>query len=148
MNSPPGAASNLAGKRLYQPGVLLAYFALGGLPCGLFLYGLNVARRGQPWVGYLLSAVATATFMLFAAAPAGTGRLSGSGFATISSMSLGILGFLVGIGVFKSESGPHTHRAAVARGATPAPWWPPAVAAIAVLLAVELSRAVFATGAP
>ena len=53
---------DLFGKRLYPPDVLLTYFALGGLSYGLFLYGLNVARRGQPWVGYLLSALAAVTF--------------------------------------------------------------------------------------
>ena len=94
MSEPPTRGDDFVGKQLYTPEVLLTYFALGGLPCGLFLYGLNVARRGQQWVGYLLSALALVTFTLLVLSPEGgsarrfVGSIFGLSFAKTSSESV------------------------------------------------------------
>ncbi len=77
-SSPAAGGNDLFGERLYSLEVLLTYFALLGFPFGLFLYGLNVARRGQPWVGYLLSGLAAVTFTLLPLTHAGE-RLGGWG---------------------------------------------------------------------
>lgn len=103
----------MVGVRLYRPGVIALYFVLGGLPLGCFLYGLNVARRGDRLFGYALVAVATIAYaLLIAAIVTGVGV---SGF--------GILGVFVGLGVMYMEGRPY--RNALASGATPARWWPP-----------------------
>lgn len=138
--SSPREGGPLAGRSFYSPEVLLAYFALGGLPAGVFLYGINAARRGQPRAGYLLAGLAAAAFSLsgvFSDPPLAVAfMLSGvfSGVPLGSAMSI-----FIGIGVLRSESG--FFRTALAGGATEARWWPPAVLGIVVALAVPLAMA-------
>ena len=44
----------LTGKHLYSPGTIAIYLILSGLPLGLFLYGLNIRRRGQVLMGTIM----------------------------------------------------------------------------------------------
>ena len=120
------ASHELAGTRLYKPGLLFAYFALGGLPIGLVTYGVNISRRDSKWFGRSLAASAVVLFVVRAGASLGGNRSSG----------LGILSIFVGLGVFKMESGPYQR--AVRRGARPERWWPPIVGAIGVVMVLAL----------
>jgi phosphoglycerol transferase MdoB-like AlkP superfamily enzyme len=115
-------SSDLAGIRLYTPWTLLAYFVLGNLPIGMALYALNVARRGDRLFGYLLFAVSMVTFALLVLA-----AIAGPHFKGWTLLAL-----LIGVGVFKMEQIPY--RRAVQRGATAAPWWPPLLGVIALLV--------------
>lgn len=107
-------SKDMKGIQLYKPGVVAAYLALGGIPVGLFLYGLNIVRRGQRWLGGTLCTLAGIAFiMIIVSASLGGRRLSG----------FGILGVLVAIWVYNIERKPY--RLALQQGATPAKWWPP-----------------------
>ncbi len=116
---------DLAGVRLYTPGVIAMYTVLS-LPVGLYVYGLNIYRRGRRLTGGLLGTLGALMFcaMLFAGA---TGhRISG----------FGILGIFVALGLFKIEAG--RYKSAVARGASAARWWPPLLLAVAAILVVAI----------
>jgi hypothetical protein len=116
----------LSGVRLYSPGVLAAYFVLGNVPIGMALYGLNVARRGERWIGYVLLASSLLALVLLGLA-AMTGR-------NLRGWSL--LALVLGLGVWQTERGPY--RRALRRGATTARWWPPLLAVLALLVALLL----------
>jgi hypothetical protein len=116
----------LPGVRLYHPGVLAAYFLLGNLPIGMALYALNLARRGDRWIGYVLFFMsATALLALLLAGIAGT-----------DLRPWRLLAVLVGLGVWQIET--PAYRNAIRRGATPASWWPPLLAVLALALIVWL----------
>lgn len=118
-------AAALSGVKLYSPGVLAAYFILGNLPIGMALYALNVARRGDRWIGYLLFCMSAATLLaLLSAAAAGT-RLR----------TLQLLAVLVGLGIWQIETPPY--RRAIRSGATRARWWPPLLAVLALEVIVR-----------
>ena len=121
----PTDASALSGVTLYSPGVLAAYFILGNLPIGMALYALNVARRGDRWIGYLLFCMAAVTLLVLLSAAAGGTRLR----------TLQLLAVLVGLGIWQIETPPY--RRAIRSGATRARWWPPLVAVVALQLAVR-----------
>ncbi len=121
--STDGAARS--GVKLYSPGVLAAYFILGNLPIGMALYALNVARRGDRWIGYLLFCMSAVTLLaLLSAAAAGT-RLR----------TLQLLAVLVGLGIWQIETPPY--RRAIRSGATRARWWPPLLAVLALEVVVR-----------
>jgi hypothetical protein len=112
--------ADLTGTRLYSPEMIAAYLVLSGLPIGLFLYGLNMRRRGQAVLGgvmCILSAITLAGLFLAVAA----GR-------PVAAFGAGAA--LVAIGMFSIESGPY--RMALRRGAIRARWWPPAVWLVAI----------------
>lgn len=114
-------------RRFYPPGVLAAYAVLF-LPVGLYLYGLNVIRRGNRLPGCILAGISGVAFlgMLVVAA-------SGA-----SVFTYGILGIFIGIGLFRMESGPY--RRAISRGGVAARWWPPLLwVAGSVILVVIVS---------
>jgi len=53
-----GAVRDMSGQRLYSPVVIGLYCGLASLPLGLILYGINVLRRGEVWMGRVLIALA------------------------------------------------------------------------------------------
>lgn len=119
-------AHALSGVKLYSPGVLAAYFILGNVPVGMALYGLNVARRGERWIGYVLLGSSLLALVLL-------------GLAAISGRNLrgwSLLALVLGLGVWQIERGPY--RRALRSGATPARWWPPLLGVLALLIALVL----------
>jgi hypothetical protein len=121
----------LEGTRLYKPGVLAAYIVLSGLPIGLLLYGLNLARRGQRWLGGALWALSAILLALMLALVAADGRVSG----------LGILSIPIAIWVYATE---RKHYAlALQKGARPAKWWPPLLLLLGLILVMGLTVASF-----
>ena len=118
----------LVGKRLHRPGLLAAYCILANLPLGFFLYGLNVYRRGNVWMGrtiLILSALAiigmsiTLTLGL---------DVKGRGLHVM------LLNIVVGIGLMKAERS--SYQRAISNGAVPAKWWPPLLFIGANILAI------------
>jgi hypothetical protein len=119
-------APPLAGVRLYSPGVLAAYFILGNVPIGMALYGLNVARRGERWIGYVLLGSSLLALLLLGLAVVAGGNLRG----------WSLLALVLGLGVWQIERGPY--RRALRNGATRARWWPPLFGVLALLIALLL----------
>ena len=110
----------------YQPGVIAAYLALGGLPVGLYLYGLNILRRGQKWIGLLFCALSGVAFILVA-------FVAASGY---KATGIGALGIATAFCVYLMERNPYN--LAIEKGATPAKWWPPLLWVIGIILIVFL----------
>ena len=108
----PVAPQDLQGRFFYRPGVVATYCVLS-LPVGLYLYGLNVARRGGRVMGYAMAGVSGAVLVGMLVAGAIGARVPG----------VGILGILVGIGLLNMEDRPY--RVALSRGGLTARWWPP-----------------------
>ena len=130
MAPPDQSRQDFSSTRLYAPGVILAYFVLGNTALGLFLYGRNVARRGQRAMGGALSAVAAlALVLLMVALAAGAQRPPSMVFLPT------LLNFIVGQGVCQLEQVPY--RCALARGARRARWWPPLLVVVVISLLVE-----------
>jgi hypothetical protein len=117
--------------KLYKPGVIAAYLALGGLPVGLYLYGLNILRRGQKWVGVFFCSLSALAFIMVAMVAASGHPATGIGF----------LGIVVAICVYQMEKKPY--QVAIQRGATPAKWWPPIFLVIGILLLIILIVSLF-----
>jgi hypothetical protein len=115
-------STDLAGVRLYTLGALAAYFVLGNLPIGMALYALNVARRGDRVLGYVLfAASAVALVLLILAAEAGRNLRGWT-----------LLALVIGLAMYRLERGPY--QMAVQRGATPARWWPPLFGVVVLIL--------------
>lgn len=110
----PGAlpSQDLAGRRFYSAGVIGGYCVLS-LPVGLYLYGLNVARRGSRVMGYALTGASGLAFLAMLAATVTGTRASG----------FGLFGIFTGLTLLNMEHRPY--RRSLARGGTPAKWWPP-----------------------
>jgi len=109
--------STHAERRFYQPWVLAAYCIIVNIPMAIFLYGINVHRRGNIVVGNLLkytSAVVLVLFMVF---------LAISETNVKSNILHTLFRTFVGIGLFKFET-PY-YKKAIMSGASPAKWWPP-----------------------
>jgi hypothetical protein len=122
----PSADRSLAGVKLYSPGVLAAYFILGNVPIGTALYGLNVARRGDRLIGYVLLGASLLTLVLLCLAALAGRNLRG----------WGLLALVMGLGVWRVERGPY--RRALQSGAGRARWWPPLIAVFGLLGALVL----------
>lgn len=125
---------SLRGQRFYRPGVIAIYCILMGLPVGIFLYGLNVARRESRVLGYLLVGVAGAAFLAsFLQAAVVT--------AIPLRFQMHILTLFVGLGLFKLEEG--AYRLALARGGMPARSWPPLLWVLGSVLTVAIIATLF-----
>ena len=120
------AERGLSQVRLYSPPVLAAYFILGNIPIGMALYGLNVARRGERWLGYLVLGSSLVALVLMMVSAMAGGNLRG----------WRLLSLVLGVGVWQVERAPY--RRAVASGAAAAPWWPPLLAVLALTLVFML----------
>jgi len=125
MPPPIPLSQPLRGIRLYSPGTLAAFTALGSLPIGFVLYGLNVRARGHSALGRSMVAFGVALQLLIVITSA-TGLMPARPF-----LVLGIFGAL---NVYRFESGPYER--AVRLGATRAPWWPAALIVAAVSAAL------------
>jgi hypothetical protein len=112
--------------RLYSPRVLAAYFILGSLPVGACLYGLNLARRGDRRMGYILFVTSALSLITLAAAV-------GRGY---NPFLWNLLAILLGIGIFRMER--HPYKTAIDAGATAARWWPPMLGVLALILVMGL----------
>ena len=122
---------NLEGVRLYRPGVIAGYTVLSGMAVGLFLYALNLLRRGQRWLGVLTLVVSGVLFILIAAVFTMGGGILG----------LGLVGVLVALLVYQLERKPFD--LALERGATPAKWWPPILFLLAFFLILIVAAGLF-----
>lgn len=120
------------GVRLYKPGVLALYIVISGLPIGLLLYGLNIARRGQRRLGGVLWVLSGILLALMLALAATGGRVRG----------FGILSIPIAIWVYGTERKPYA--LALKKGATPAKWWPPLLLVFGLILVVSVTGALFA----
>jgi hypothetical protein len=124
----------LQGRRFYSPEVIAAYCILLSLPVGLYLYGLNIARRGDRVMGYSMAGISVITFVggMFAVDAMG---------ATMSPYRF--LGIFVAIGLLNMEDAPY--RAALLRGGTRARWWPPLLWVIGSFLVGAIVLTIFGT---
>jgi hypothetical protein len=117
--------------KLYSPGIIATYSAIGGLPLGCILYGINASRRGSQRMGDVLFGVGTVTYAFMLAVAA----------LGIDVRVFGLLGVLGGIGFYQMESAPCER--AIRHGATLARRWPPAIAAVgAAIVLVAVRRVV------
>ena len=121
---------DLEGRRFYRPGVIATYCVLS-FPVGLYLYGLNVARRGSRMTGYTLAGMSCVAFLGMLAAGVMGARVSG----------FGILGIFAGIGLLNMEGRPY--RLALSRGGGTARWWPPLLWVLGTILLVVIIATVF-----
>jgi len=112
--------------RLYSPPVLAAYFILGNVPIGMALYGLNVARRRERWLGYVILGTSLVALGLMMVSAMAGGNLRG----------WRLLSLVLGVGMWQVERAPY--RRAVASGAVAAPWWPPLLAVLGLTLVFML----------
>jgi hypothetical protein len=116
--------NELNAKKLYPPGIIVAYTILANVPIGLILYGINIINRGFRtygkivlWSGIICGIVLSA-MILFGNPPRG----------------LILIGVMCGITIYKCESGPY--RKAIAAGAQKAKWWPPLLILMAMVMAL------------
>jgi hypothetical protein len=119
-----------AGVKLCAPAVILAYCILGNPWLGLILYGRNVAHRGQRAMGGVISILAALVLALIFIAEIDTPRQR-------FFLPLFLLSILLGIGVYRLESGPY--RRARAEGAARARWWPPLILMLAILFLFSIT---------
>jgi hypothetical protein len=110
-------------KKLYSPGIIVAYTILANLPIGLVLYGINIINRGFRtygkiilWSG-IICGIVLAAIILHGDPP----RI------------LMLINVMCGITIYKYESGPY--KKAIAAGALKARWWPPLLIVVAVTVA-------------
>jgi hypothetical protein len=120
---------DLAGCRFYRPGVIGTYCVLS-LPLGLWLYGLNLARRGSRVMGYSLASICGATLLVMFAASVLDARVSPVGIFPV------LLGIVVGIRLFNIEGS--LYRLAVSRGGMTARWWPPLLWLLGTMVLVAI----------
>lgn len=110
-------------QRFYSPSVLATYSIISNFSVGIFLYSINLSRRGYLWRGRVLAILS----MLF------LGFLIFQGFFVASTYRLGLLNVLVAAMLYGSEK-PHFDRA-IRNGSKPARWWLPLIL-IAVIVTI------------
>ncbi len=121
-------STHLAGKRLYRPGVLAAYCILTNLPLGVFLFSLNVYRRGSIWAGRISMALTALAIVGYSVVLAAGVNLTGSRYL--------LLNIVVGLGIMKAEQA--KYEKAISNGALPARWWPPLIFVCVNMLVIYL----------
>ena len=114
-------------KPLYSPSILAAYCILCNLAVGIFLYSLNISRRGDRTRGRLFAALSGVLILLYLLIP------------TSSRFARSLLNVLAGISLYQCEK-PYFDKAR-RNGAKQARWWPPflwIVALISISLFLQL----------
>ena len=109
--------SQMIGTRLYPPWLLVIYSVFANPPIAVFLYGINIHRRGSKATGIILKTVAALTIVLMTIAAA-----LGAQMKEAQSI-FRVVGIIIGLGLYPIEARPY--RISVAQGARPARWWPP-----------------------
>lgn len=112
----------------YSPGVLAAYCLVSNFSVGIFLYSINLSRRGYVWRGRLL-AILSASFLICLAC---RDFLADNFFEYRSRL---LINMLVAIALYGSEKS-HFDRA-MRNGAKPARWWMPSIW-IAIIVVIQL----------
>lgn len=117
--------TQLSGRTLYSPTVIAVYCVLASFLVAFVLYGINVYRRGQLWIGRLYIGLSIIVFLGFViSAFSGSAVLNGVPF---------ILSIVIAVGLYKIELKPFEK--ALAQGAVRAKWWPPLLWVILIVLA-------------
>ena len=114
----------LAGRKVYSPSVIAAYTALGNLPMGLILYGLNIRARGRRSLGMSMVCFGAAGLAILVVL-----SLKGSA-PRVPLFAVAVFG---AINVYQLEKRPFEQ--ALAHGAVRARWWPPALMLLLVTAA-------------
>jgi hypothetical protein len=123
----------LAGRRLYSPGTIVAYFLLANFSLALALMGLNVRARGRQVLGGLVI-LAAALAALTLLVPTQVVRQPSLGTRGRDLLGEVLCAFIL----YHLEKRPYL--TALAQGACRARWWPPAVwlfAFIAIVLVLS-----------
>jgi hypothetical protein len=118
--------SQMIGTQLYPPWLLAIYSALANPPLAVFLYGINIQRRGNKAAGIILKTVAALAIVLMTIAAALETRMKG--------VHLMLFGIVVGLSLYRIEERPY--RISISQGAKPARWWPPILFILAQAAAV------------
>lgn len=117
---------SVRGKRFYQPWALLLYSVLANFPIAIFLYGINVHRRGNIIGGHIIKGMAIVMMAAITIiAIIGT---------DIRAFHWILIGIAIGIGLMQAEK-LHYERC-IAHGASAARWWPPLLFLLAQSFAV------------
>ena len=124
---PPDEAVYLS-RCFYSPGVLAAYCLVSNFSVGIFLYSINLSRRGYVWRGRLL-AILSASFLICLAC---RDFLADNFFEYRSRL---LINMLVAIALYGSEKS-HFDRA-MRNGAKPARWWMPSIW-LAIIVVIQL----------
>jgi len=114
--------------RIHRPGAVATYGCLC-LPVGLFLYGLNLRRRGEGAIG--------AAVLVFACL-AYTAMIAPGLFSTADPRLalVGVLGLPLAPLLYLIERAPYQR--AIQAGGRPARWWPPLVILVLLIFAVAV----------
>ena len=116
------------GVRFYPPWVLATYCILANIPLAIFLYGINIHRRGNVRFGNAIKIMAALAILAMTVGSVFSSKSPGTRFF--------LLGVVIGIGLFKFEK-PHYEKV-LAKGAIPAKWWPPLLFLAADILVMLL----------
>jgi hypothetical protein len=124
LNNTIADESKLFGPALYSPIVIAIYCALVSFIAGFILYGINLFRRGQIWLGRLFIGLSIVVYLgMMIASFIGSNVLGGKTY---------ILGIIISFGLFKMESIPYAK--ALSLGAVKAKWWPPLLWSILIIV--------------
>ena len=123
----PDKAVSLS-RCFYSPGVLAAYCLVSNFSVGIFLYSINLSRRGYVWRGRLL-AILSASFLICLAFR----DFFADNFFEYRSRLL--INVLVATALYGSEKS-HFDRA-MRNGGKPARWWMPSIW-IAIVVVIQL----------
>jgi len=125
MSIPGSSAIKL---QVYSPRLLAICSVVANAPLAIFLYGINITRRGSKTAGIILKTISALAIVFMTIASAFETRMK--------SVHFMLFGIAVGMTLFNIEK-PH-YKKAISQGAMPAPWWPP------FLFAVVQAAAAFA----
>jgi hypothetical protein len=114
-------------RYFYSPGVLATYCIVSNFSVGIFLYSINLSRRGSVWLGRLLG-ILSALFLIFLVF---RGVVAGGFFEMRSRL---LINGLVAANLYGTEK-PHFDRA-MQNGGRPARWWVPLIW-IGILMAIQ-----------
>ena len=126
-NQPPDTAVPLS-RCFYSPGVLATYCIVSNFSVGVFLYSINLYRRGYVWRGRLLAILSASSLISLVFRD----LLAGSLFELRSRF---LINGLVAATLYGTEKS-HFDRA-IRNGGKPARWWMPSIC-IAIIVVIQL----------